>query len=136
MVNVNSALVEGFSTANLADPGIREPRITNATVTLAPGESALVTVRGNLDPIALQNVATLLAPVVTAHEANTNSDTRSFVIALFIPSATVPAGAVKAAYATTLQAIGACPPYTWSVPALPARLTPNTATRAITRTPA
>ena len=136
MVNVNSPLVQGFSTANLADPAITDPTIPNATVTLAPGESALVTVRGNLDPIALQNVATLLAPVVTAHEANTNSDTRSFVIALFIPSATVPAGAVNAAYATTLQAIGAVPPYTWAVPALPAGLTLNAATGAITGTPA
>src|SRR5260370_7580314 len=116
MVNVNSSLVQGFSTANLADPAITDPTIPNATVTLAPGESALVTVRGNLDPIALQNVATLLAPVVTAHKATTNSDTRTFVIALFIPSSTVPAGALNSASPTTHQPPLTTPPHTTPAP--------------------
>jgi len=136
VVNVNSPLVQGFSTTSLADPAITDPTIPNATVTLAPGESALVTVRGNLDATAMQNVPTLLAPVVVAHEANTNSDTRNFVIALFIPSATLPAGTVNVPSNATLQAIGAVPPYTWTVPGLPAGLTLNSTTGAITGAPA
>ncbi len=135
VVNVNSPIVQGFSTASLADPAITDPTIPNATVTLAPGESALVTIRGNLDPVAMQNVPTLLAPVVIAHEANTNSDTRKFVIALFIPSPTLPAGTVNVPYNATLQAIGAVPPYTWTIPALPAGLAFNATTGAITGTP-
>jgi hypothetical protein len=135
VVNVNSPLVQGFSTASLGDPAITDPTIPNATVTLAPGESALVTIRGNLDPVAMQNVPTLLAPVVTAHATNTNSDNRKFVIALFIPSPTLPAGTVNVPYNATLQAIGAVPPYTWSIPALPAGLALDATTGAITGTP-
>ncbi len=137
VVNVNTPLALSFGSFNSSnpDPAISDPAIPNATLTLAPGESALVTVRGNLDPTAMQNVPTLLAPVVVAHEANTNSDTRKFVIALFIPSATPPVGTVNAPYNTTLQAIGAVPPYTWTIPTLPAGLTLNSTTGAITGTP-
>jgi hypothetical protein len=135
VVNVNSPVVQGFSAAALADPAITDPTIPNATVTLAPGESALVTIRGNLDPVAMQNVPTLLAPVVTAHEADTNSDTRKVVIALFIPSSTLPSGTVNVPYNAALQAIGAVPPYTWAIPALPAGLTLNAATGTIAGTP-
>ena len=52
---------------SIADPNIPDPRATNATVALAPGESARITLRGAIDLTGMAQLASQLAPVVVPH---------------------------------------------------------------------
>ena len=137
VTNVAAPPVESATTTNFTDPTLTDPTVNNATVNLAPGESALVTVRGATDVVTMQGIRTTLVPVVTAHEADTNSNTPRFVMPLLITLGTLPGGTVGAPYSATLQASGGVAPYSWAIPlgALPAGLTLNTATGTVTGTP-
>jgi Big-like domain-containing protein/pentapeptide repeat protein len=137
VTNVAAPPVESASTTNFTDPTLTDPTVNNATVNLAPGESALVTLRGATDPTTMQGIRTILVPVVTAHEADTNSNTPRFVMPLLITLGTLPGGTVGVPYSATLQASGGVAPYAWSIPlgALPAGLALNSATGAVTGTP-
>src|SRR5215469_16957227 len=137
VTNVAAPPVESATTTNFTDPTLTDPTVNNATVNLAPGESALVTVRGATDVVTMQGIRTTLVPVVTAHEADTNSNTPRFVMPLLITLGTLPGGTVGAPYNATLQASGGVAPYSWAIPlgALPAWLTLNTATGTVTGTP-
>src|SRR5262249_54319081 len=57
---------------SLGDPNLSDPSTTNATIALGPGESGVITVRGNVASVAaMQQIAAQLTPVVVAHAANT-----------------------------------------------------------------
>ena len=137
VTNVAAPPVESATTTNFTDPTLTDPTVNNATVNLAPGESALVTIRGATDVITMQGIRTTLVPVVTAQEADTNSNTPRFVMPLLITLGTLPGGTVGAPYNAILRASGGVAPYTWSIPlgTLPTGLTLNTSTGAVTGTP-
>ena len=88
------------------DPNIADPRPSNATFALGPGESALVTLRGVFDPAALAQVVSKLAPVVVAHAGASS---------LFIStdSSSLPTAQVGVSYSVRLQATGGTAPYAW-----------------------
>ena len=137
VTNVPAPPVNPVTTAFLTNPTLNDPTVTNSTLTLAPGESALVTLRGNIDPATLQSISTSLVPAVTEHSADTNSNTSQFSMPLLISIGTLPGGTVGVPYNSALQAFGGNAPYTWSVSlgTLPAGLTLNTTTGAVTGTP-
>jgi hypothetical protein len=137
VTNVPAPPVNPVTTAFLTNPTLNDPTVTNSTLTLAPGESALVTLRGNIDPATLQSISTSLVPAVTEHSADTNSNTSQFSMPLLISIGTLSGGTVGVPYNSSLQAFGGNAPYTWSISlgTLPAGLTLNTATGAVTGTP-
>ncbi|MBZ5584904.1 MAG: putative Ig domain-containing protein [Acidobacteriia bacterium] len=85
---------------------------------LSPG-NAIVTVKDSASP------------------PNSASRTYSLTVnsALVVTTATLPNGAVGAAYSSTPAATGGVPPYTWSATGLPAALTLNPSSGQITGTP-
>jgi hypothetical protein len=99
--------------AVIADPNISDPRPTNATFALAPGESLQVTVRGVLDTAQMAELATRLAPAVVPHAGG------GYAAPLLVTSdgGALPVPRVGVRYAAALQAIGGTPPYGWSLAA-------------------
>lgn len=145
-----------FSNPNFSNPNFSNPNFSNNTLALAPGESAVITLRGSnvtcltgarcrgaIPGVAnMEDIVTQVAPVVTAQAANTNDPTNTppTVTPLFITTATLPDGINGQNYSgdgVSLQAIGGKPPYTWSISSgnLPAGLTLNGATGLISGAP-
>ena len=138
VANVNTTATNDLATTNLADPTLTNPEIGNATLTLAPGETAFITVRSPVDTNTMQTIPTILAPVITAQAANTDSNTPKYAMPPLITLGTLPNGIVGVPYQATLQATGGTAPYTWSIQsgALPAGLALDSTTGAVTGTPA
>lgn len=109
------------SLADATNPNIVDSSASNATMALAPGETAFLTLRGALTPDQMAQLTRSLTPVVTAHGANT------FAALLFIQTGggILPAAVVGTPYSTTLQAAGGNSPLTWTLVSgsLPAGLT-------------
>jgi hypothetical protein len=120
LANVDNPVFEEAS--NLTDPNIPDPRVSNATFSLRPGEQALITLRGTTDLATMQSITTQTAPVAIPHAAQT------YAAPLFVTIASLPDATYGAAYSQALQAIGGTPPYSWSVSsgALPAGLSLST----------
>jgi hypothetical protein len=142
VANVNNPV---FATAqDLANPDLNDPRLSNATVALAPNENAQITIRATVTSQAdLENeVLSTVAPVVTAHAVNTqdavNGITTPPATLVITSTGTLPEGIRGATYITTIGAFGGFgPDHFVSNPASPApglTLDPNTG--AITGTPA
>jgi large repetitive protein len=141
------------------------PRITSANATTfikgSPG-SFTVTATGNPAPTITQSAGTLPAGVsfvgnqlsgtptvtgsfpitFTASNGVAPDATQSFTLNVILPplqisTTSLPGGTVGVAYTANLTATGGVPPYTWSVStgSLPAGLSLNAATGAITGTP-
>jgi hypothetical protein len=119
----------------LGDPKIFDPTTSNATLSLAPGETGFIIVRGNLSQTALQQVINVSTPVVVAHAANTGNANPPATLA--ITSTSQPAGTVNLPYNGTVAVFGGTAPYTFSIinGNLPPGLQLNTATGAITNSP-
>ncbi|MDL2718059.1 MAG: hypothetical protein PT977_09910 [Acidobacteriota bacterium] len=107
----------------LADPGTQNPDVSNATMSLAPGETGLITLRGTLGggPAAIQRMKDLItrtAPVAVPHAPPSNAppNTAPTVVApLFITTASLPDGTVAQAYSQSVVAIGGKPGYTFTL---------------------
>jgi len=52
-------------------PYVANGSIDNATLSLLPGETALITLRGNVDVAAMKEIVSKVTPVAVAHAANT-----------------------------------------------------------------
>jgi uncharacterized protein YjbI with pentapeptide repeats len=123
VVSVNNN--PNFSDPNFSNPNFSNPSMSQGSVSLAPGESATIVVRGfnvtcaasngnrcNLPTAAgvpnMEDIITQVLPVVTAQAANTNDPTNSHptIAPLFITTASLPDGVASSAYSTTLSAIG------------------------------
>lgn len=140
LANINNPQVQDVATINLANPNLSNPNLSNSTVAVAPGETVTVTIRGiGLTVPQLQQLTTQMVPVATSGAANTNdaTNTPKFTAALFITTASLPAGIYSAPYSATLQAIGGTGALTWVVSAgsLPAGLTLDMASGIISGTP-
>ena len=116
--DVSSAILP--PTSSLLDANIPDPRTTNATLSLAPGETAQITLRGALGTVELAGLIAQLTPVVVPHAGG------AYAASLLVTSdgALLPAPRVGVPYAASLQALGGVPPYAWALAsgALPAGL--------------
>jgi hypothetical protein len=95
----------------LTDPNIPDARPTNASFSLAPGETMQVTVRGVLTTAAMTALTTQLAPVVVAHAGG------AYAAPLLVTSdgGALPLPRVGVPYLASLLALGGTPPYAWSL---------------------
>src|SRR6267154_1171000 len=123
--------------ANLGDPNLPDPAITNATIALAPGETGQVVIRANVgNAIDMQNlVLNNLAPVGVAPPANTGI---AFPPAtLTILSLTLPDGVVGTPFSTQVNIFGGVGAHTATVSSglLPVGLALDTATGIVSGTP-
>src|SRR5216684_3720923 len=123
--------------ANLGDPNLPDPAITNATIALAPGETGQVVIRANVgNATDMQNlVLNNLAPVGVAHPANTGI---AFPPAtLTILSLTLPDGVVGTPFSTQVNIFGGVGAHTATVSSgsLPGGLALDPATGIISGTP-
>jgi hypothetical protein len=102
--------------SDLGNPEVANPEVANATLSLQPGEKALITLRGNVDVPTMREIVSHITPVVVAHAANTGTTTPSFAVPpLTIITAAVPDVILNRAYDTTLKAVGGIPPYRWKI---------------------
>src|SRR5216683_3104845 len=123
--------------ANLGDPNLPDPAITNATIALAPGETGQVVIRANVgNATDMQNlVLNNLAPVGVAHPANTGI---AFPPAtLTILSLTLPDGVVGTPFSKQVNIFGGVGAHTATVSSgsLPVGLALDPATGIISGTP-
>ena len=64
--------------------------IDNATLSLLPGETALITLRGNVDVAAMKEIVSKVTPVAVAHAANTGTTEPAFSAPLTIRTTSLP----------------------------------------------
>jgi Kelch motif len=109
-----------FTPANqLSSPGISGMAVSNAAFSLEPGDTALITLRGNVDVPTMKTIVTQVTPAVIPQAIDTTSPTTTppVVTPLFITTATLPDAINGQTYnpptGISLQAIGGKPPYTW-----------------------
>jgi len=123
--------------ANLGDPNLPDPSVTNATLALRPGETGQIVIRANVSNASdMQNlVLNNLAPVGVAHPANTGVAIPPATLTIL--NQTLPDGIVGTPYSGQVNIFGGVGADTVSVTngALPSGLTINASTGAITGTP-
>jgi hypothetical protein len=126
------------SASQLADPELGNANTTNATLSLGPGETGVVTLRGNVSSLAgMQNIVSTVTPVIVSHAANTGSAVPPATLAIITGSGALPSGAVGSTYSTTLTGFGGFSPTSWTVSsgALPSGLTLDSSSGNISGTP-
>src|SRR5262249_37604057 len=70
----------------LGNPNVAAAPVTQPTVALGPGDSVLLTIRGNVDiPTMQQIVSTQVTPVVVPQAVNSNSTTQTTPTPIFPP---------------------------------------------------
>lgn len=133
------------SPSELTSTGITDPTKTNATIVLAPGEQARLTVRV-LDPDKRDNVtfdiSKGISPVLVAHGVNSldaRAGSKRSPVTLVVTNTmnSMPDGLKSRSYSGTLTALGGVGPYSWRVVegALPIGLSLKSTTGAITGKP-
>ncbi len=101
--------------ASAIDPNIIGSEVENSTLSLAPGQSAFVTIRGNTDRAGMEALVRQLTPVITAH----GGGAIPFAMLLFIQttSGSLPAAVVGVPYNGSgyqFQAVGGSGTITWT----------------------
>jgi hypothetical protein len=121
---VTSVAPEVVAPAQINDPNIPDSAEANATIALAPGEKAIISVRGNLAIPDLTDVVSRLVPAVVAHGAVGQNGVAA---PLLIESASGPATAatVGVLFSLKLESVGGTGTIEWSAP--PGALPPGTA---------
>ena len=112
----NAANVTTTDLAQVGNPNITTPG-TDVTIEVAPGDTAYITLRGDVDIPTMQQIVAQVAPVILPQAVNTNSTatTPTFAAPLFIVTATLPDAVVGSSYTVPLQTIGGIQPFTWNV---------------------
>jgi hypothetical protein len=120
-----------FEDASSFDPNIPDPSLSNATFALRPGETALVTLRGEIDTVVMQGVVASSVPVIIPHPSG------NAAAPLLITTDSLPDASLGVPYNATLEIIGPDSGLTWSVSdgALPEGLSLDPVTGEITGTP-
>src|SRR6185312_9077338 len=122
----------------LADPELANSSTKNATFALGPGETGVVTLRGNVtSATAMQNIVNAVTPVIVSHASNTGTNVPPATLAITTTNSTLPSGAVGSAYSTTLTSFGGITPTSWTITSgsLPAGLTLDSSSGTISGTP-
>jgi hypothetical protein len=123
--------------ANLGDPNIPDPAITNATIALAPGETGQIILRANVGNAAdMQNfVLNNVAPVSVAQPSNTGVAVPPATLTILTQA--LPDGVVGVSYSTQVNIFGGVGAHTASISSgmLPSGLTLDPATGIISGTP-
>src|SRR6267142_5022269 len=102
--------------AEAPNPDVANGSIDNATLSLLPGETALITLRGNVDVAAMKEIVSKVTPVAVAHAANTGTTEPAFSAPLTIRTTVLPDAIFRRPYSATLETFGGTPPYSWSLP--------------------
>jgi len=107
----------------LGNPNVAAAPVTQPTLALAPGDSALITIRGNVDIPTMQQIVTQVAPVVVPQAVNSNSTTATTPPPIFPPLTIVtatlpPTDRLDQGYSVQLVSEGGKPgTQTWSIAA-------------------
>jgi len=104
---------------DLANPDLANPDLANATLSLQPGETAQITIRGNVDLITMRQIISGLVPIAIAQAVNTGTITPQISVPVFITTGQLPDGVVGVPFKAALQAMGGTPPYSFSTDSLP-----------------
>ena len=101
--------------ADATNPDIADSDLRNSTLSLAPGESAFVTIRGNTDKAGMEALVRQLTPVITAHGANPTGG-NPFAMLLFIQTGNTsfPVAVVGVPFTYTFQSAGGSGPVAWT----------------------
>ena len=110
-ITLSNVPTAAFTPINqLGNPAITGTSVTDASINLPPGDTALITLRGHVDQQTLGTILTQVTPAVVPQAIdsnNTTATTPTAVLPVFITTFTLPNGIVGQAYpTTTLQAIG------------------------------
>jgi hypothetical protein len=123
--------------AALGDPNLPDPAITNATIALAPGETAQIILRANVgNALDMQNlVLNNITPVAVAHPSNTGVTVPAATLTIL--TVNLPDGVVGTPYSNQVNIFGGVGTHTASITsgALPAGLNLDSATGIISGTP-
>jgi hypothetical protein len=119
--------------SSLGNPDIFDANTTNATVSLAPGETDQIIIRGNLSPTEMQTLIGGLTPVVVSHAAANGVNQ----VTLTLITQTLPDALTNTNYSQSISVLGGVGALTWSISngALPGGLALNSTTGAITGSP-
>ena len=125
-----------FTSINqLSNPNVGAAPVTEPTFSLGPGDTAYITIRGQVDIATMEQIVTQVAPViqpVAVNSNNTTATTPPFFAPVFITTASLPDGLVNTAYSSTVQVIGGKPPYQWTASNVPAGLSTTVSTDTTT----
>jgi streptogramin lyase len=123
---------------SLPNPNVSAAPVTEPTFSLAPGDTAYITIRGNVDIPTMQQIVQQVAPViqpVAINSNNTTSTTPPIFAPAFITTQSLPDAVVGKLYSATVQVIGGQPPYqNWMASNLPGGLTTTVSTDTTTLT--
>lgn len=104
------------SVSQLPDPELANSSAKNPTFSLGPGETAIVTLRGNVSSLAaMQDLVSNVTPVIVSHASNSGTVIPPATLAITTVSGALPGGAVGSSYTTTLTAFGGFGARTWSI---------------------
>jgi uncharacterized protein YjbI with pentapeptide repeats len=118
VTNIPNPVFFSPASLDLTNPNLTDASVTNPTVTLAPGESARVTLRieAPTKAQAVQFATTVVQPVAVAQAVNTNAAAGSSpAAALAITTLAAPNAQLGQAYNLQLQAVGGSGSRTWSL---------------------
>jgi len=111
----------------VSNPGITGTAASDAVFSLAPGDTALITLRGHTDIATMQRIVTQTTPVIVAPvDTSSFATSPTFFAPLFITTATLPDGVVGKFYGASMDAIGGTTPYqSWSLSEVGGTLPPS-----------
>jgi len=124
--------------SQLPDPELANPSTKNATFSLGPGDTGIVTLRGNLGSLAdMEDLVSKVTPVIVSHASNTGAVIPPATLAITTASGALPGGVAGTNYAATLTVFGGIGTRNWVVSSgtLPPGLSLDAASGTISGTP-
>jgi streptogramin lyase len=109
------------SVNSLPNPNVSAAPVTEPTFSLEPGDTAYITIRGNVSIAAMQQIVTQVSPVIVPQAVNSNSTTITTPPTIYPPISILttslpPTDRNDAGYSVQLQSAGGKPgTATWSL---------------------
>ena len=112
--NITMANVPNVPLNQVGNPNVAAAPVTEPTFALGPGESALITIRGNVDIPTMQQIVSQVSPVVVPQAVNSNSTTQTTPAATYPPLSIVttslpPTDRFDQGYSVQLASMGGKP---------------------------